>query len=176
MAVIATLVAGSNYATSKGGLSRPLSTTEDRARFLALHQRASAIIIGRESAVRESYQKTSVPIYVFTRGSAPLSLPHAFMQQVSVVDNLLTKVEEISIRHGGDIAVEAGIELLLALARAGAISELELSLTPIAGDGHYLDIDEMFSLFETVAEQEINGTRLLKCRYKGDTSHGENNS
>jgi riboflavin biosynthesis pyrimidine reductase len=176
MPVIATLVVGSNFATSKEGSSLPLSTMEDRRRFLALHRRASAIITGRESAARENYQRTSVPIYIFTRSSAPLTLPYNNMRQVTIADDLRVRVIEIAHRHSGDIVIEAGIELLLALTRVGAIDELELSFTPITGDSHYLDIDEIFSLFEIVDEQEINATRLLKCRYKGDTSNGENNS
>lgn len=176
MAVIATLVVGANHATSLGGLSAPLSTPADRARFLTLHRRAGAIIIGRESAAIENYQRTKVPIFVYSRNSAPLTFSHPLMQQVTVDRNLgeLTKV--LDERIVGDIVIESGASLLVALIKTGVVDEIELTLSPIAGDGHFVDPKELLQGFEIIADETIEGTRLLKGRDKRNSSNGEANS
>ena len=169
--MIATLVVGSNYATSKGGLSAPLSTPADRARFLILHRSAAAIIIGKESARVEDYRATAVPIFVFTRSAETLALPHPMMEQISVGDDLAKPSRSIASRFEGDIIVEAGIGLLQAMVMVGAIDHLALSLSPIDGDGHFVDVADLLKNFSVEEEREEDGTRLLECRYNRDSSN-----
>lgn len=170
MAVIATLVVGSNNATSKGGQSSPLSTPPDRRRFLALHRSASAIITGRTSALVEDYSKTTAPIFVFTRKLERLSLPHPMMEQVTINQNLVEVTKAIASRFNGDVVVEAGIELLHALIELGAIDELALSISPVAGDGDFINVEDLLSRFFIEHEIIEDDTRLLKCRYQGNSA------
>lgn len=108
MTVIASLVVGSNGATSLDGLSRGLSTEADRARFLQRHRSAAAFIIGKQSALVENYRQSDVPIFIFTRSSQKIELPHPLMQQVTVDRNLREITQLIDLRISGDIVVEAG--------------------------------------------------------------------
>ncbi len=172
MALIATLVVGSNNATSKGGLSAPLSTIADRARFLTLHRSAAAIIIGKESALVEDYRATTVPIFVFSRATEKLKFPHPMMEQVTVSDDLALISHSIASRFKGDVIIEAGIGLLRAMVAVGAIDHLALSFSPIDGDGHFLDVEDLLKDFSVEAEREVDGTRLLECRYNRDSSNG----
>lgn len=92
------------------------------------------------------------------------------MQQVTVDRNLGEIAQLIDLRIPGDIVVEAGISLLKALIDLHVIEILELSVSPIEGDGDFIDLEELLSQFEIVDEEVIDGTRLLKCRYKGDAA------
>ena len=171
MAMIATLVVGSNNATSKGGLSAPLSTIADRARFLTLHRSAAAIIIGKESALVEDYRATTVPIFVFSRAAVKLKLPHPKMELITVGDDLSTVSRSIESRFKGDVIIEAGIGLLRAMVAVGAIDHLGLSISPIEGDGHFVDVEDLLNDFLVEEEREVDGTRLLECRYNRDSSN-----
>lgn len=171
MAVIASLVVGANNATSLGGLSAGLSTPEDRARFLSRHRSAAAFIIGKVSAASESYRKTSVPIFVFSRNSAPLNFSHPLMQQITVDRNLGEITKRIDERIPGDVVVEAGASLLLALVEAGAVDLIELSITNVKGDGNFIDLGNLLTHFTIELDEEISGTRLLQGRYKRDSAN-----
>lgn len=173
MAVIASFVVGANGASTLGGKSAPLSTPADRERFLTRHRSASAFIIGKASAQVESYAATEVPIFVFSRSSVALSFPHPMMQQVTVDRGHLGEITRIiDHRIAGDIVVEAGATLLIALIEAGAIDEIELTISPINGDGDFLDVESLYKEFnwsEAVVEDD---TRLLQGRYQGDAANG----
>lgn len=172
MAVIGTLVVGRNHATTLNGISAPLSTQPDRQRFLALHRKAGAIIIGKNSALRESYEKTSVPIFIFTRESAPLNFSHPMMQQINVSRDLTEITRLIDQRTAGDIVVESGPSLLQALIAVNVVDELELSIAPIDGDGDFIQIDDLLQNFEITSDITVEDTRLLKCRNKRNASNG----
>ena len=145
MALIATLAVGPNHATTLGGRSREISTPADRTRFLALHRSAGAIITGRESAAVEDYSKTQVPIFIFSRKPEKLSFPHPSMQQITVDRDLLEIARRIDQRISGDIVIEAGPRLLMAMVKVGAVDELQLSITPILGDGNFIDLKYLLS-------------------------------
>ena len=173
MALIATLVVGSNGATSLHGKSSPLSTPSDRARFLARHRSAAAFIIGKQSAFIESYDASQVPIFVFSRSNEPLSLPNPLMKQLSVKGSELGEISRnIDQRIAGDIVVEAGASLLAAMIAAGVIDVLEISISPIAGDGHFIDLAEILRDFDCSEVAAEDGTRLLQCRYQGNSANG----
>ena len=175
MAVIASLVVGANHATSKDGSSRALSTPADRERFLRRHRGASAFIIGKKSAASESYRAARVPIFVVSRSSTPLHFTHPLMQQVTVERHLGELTRGIDHRIEGNIVVEAGPTLLMALVEEGVIDFLELTLSPVSGDDNFIDIDRLMKTFSVESEEEVDGTRLLSCRYQSDSSNGKYN-
>ena len=170
MAVIASLVVGANHATSKDGSSRALSTPVDRERFLRRHRAASAFIIGKKSALAENYQGASVPIFVYSRSSTPLHFDHPLMQQITVDRNLRDITQLIDLRIHGDIVVEAGPSLLMALVEEGVVDILELSISPIEGDGDFIDVEKLLEYFAVESEEEVDGTRLLSCRNQSNSS------
>jgi riboflavin biosynthesis pyrimidine reductase len=172
MSVIASFLVGRNNASTLSGQSIGLSTPEDRVRFLARHRSAAAFIIGKESARRESYSASNVPIFVFSRDVAKLDFPHPMMQQVNVDRRLLEITRLIDQRIEGDIVVEAGASLLTALIDVGAIDWLELTQSPIEGDGHFVDVAALLKNFKVEENEVVGGTRLLKCRYQGNAANG----
>jgi riboflavin biosynthesis pyrimidine reductase len=172
MALIASLVVGSNGATSLNGKSSPLSTPSDRARFLKRHREAAAYIIGKQSAFIESYSASQVPIFVFSRSSDPITFPHPLMQQVTVNHGNLGEISRrLDQRIQGDIVVEAGATLLVAMIESGVIDVLEISISPIAGDGNFINVEEILQSFDCSEEIAPDGTHLLQCRYQGNTAN-----
>lgn len=172
MALIASLVVGRNGATSLGGKSAPLSTPSDRERFLERHRSAGAIIIGKRSALIENYSATTVPIFVFSRNAEVLNFSHPLMQQVTVDRGDLGEiVRRIDQRIEGEIVVEAGASLLRALIDEGVIDHLELSISPIDGDGDFTDVNDLIRKFDCSEVIAEDGTRLLQCRYKSDAAN-----
>jgi riboflavin biosynthesis pyrimidine reductase len=164
MSVIATLVVGSNGATTCDGKSSALSTAADRDRFIALHRRAGAYIVGRNSAARESYAHSPAPLLILTR-----SPQQDVENEWDVSQGFSDAMAHIRNRYPSPIVVESGPTLLLSLVQAGEIDALELSISPVKGDGHFVDVESLLSYFEITSDTEVDGTRLLECRYKSNT-------
>jgi dihydrofolate reductase len=173
MALIASFLVGANGATSLAGKSSPLSTASDRERFLKRHRSAGAFIIGKKSAAIEDYSRSQVPIFVLSRKSELLTFSHPLMQQVTVNRGDLAEItRRIDQRITGDVVVEAGASLLTALIEAGAIELLELTISPLQGDGDFVELDQLLRHFECSEILKADGTRLLQGRYKSDSTHG----
>lgn len=167
MSVIATLVIGANGATSLHGGSSPLSTPADRQRFLGLHRSAGAYITGRNSFQSETYRKAEAPVLILSRSSYPV-------KGATVIDTsngLVEAMREVVTNYISPIIVEAGATLFLELLKSGCIEECELSIVPLDGDSHMINMDEVLSYLETLDEQIVDGTRLLKCRYTGGSAY-----
>lgn len=173
MSVIATINVGGNGATSKHGSSRDLSTPADRNRFLALHRSAGSYIVGGRSFAAESYINSTAPIYLLTRNprGGLTSHLHDGVTEVDTSVGLATVMRALRATAQEPIIVEAGVGLLLPLIEAGTIEELHLSISPIAGDGDYVEIERLISSFELIGEEVVESTRLLKYRYNGDTAY-----
>lgn len=167
MSVIATLVIGSNGATALGGASTALSTSADRQRFLALHRSAGAYITGRNSFSAESYANSSAPVLILSRTPEPVL-------GATVIDSsqgLPSAMRDVTTRFASPIVVEAGATLFMELLKTGCIEECELTIVPIDGDSHFIDLDEVLGNLKIANDHMVDGTRLLKCRYKSSSAY-----
>lgn len=169
MSVIATLNIAANGATSLAGSSAPLSSAPDRQRFLALHRRAGAHITGPNSAKSELYSDRRIPLLILSRSLRSERTPEAEIFNTS--EGLQEVMREISLRFPGPLVIEAGPQLLIALIAAGCVEEIELSFSPLDGDGNFINVEELTSHFEIVNSENIDGTQLLQGRYKGDSAY-----
>jgi riboflavin biosynthesis pyrimidine reductase len=169
MSVIATLNVGANGATTLAGASAGISTAADRERFLRLHRRAGVHIAGRNSAASELYSSTKIPLVILTR-SVQSEISHG-REIINTSSGLLTVMHEIKARFPAPIVIEAGPTLLKALIDQGCIEEIELSISPLLGDGNFIDYAELLSHFTLTMDESIDGTRLLHGRYNGDSAY-----
>jgi riboflavin biosynthesis pyrimidine reductase len=169
MSVIATLNIGANGSTSMAGSSVGLSTPEDRQRFLALHRRAGAYVLGRNSATSELYTTAKVPIFILSRDAQ--SQPINGEKIINVAQGLQSAMREIKAKYPAPIVVEAGPTLLMALVSQGCIEEIELSFSPLVGDGDFINDVELLAQFTIIVDEKVNGTRLLHGRYNGDSAY-----
>lgn len=97
------------------------------------------------------------------------------MQQITVDRNLRDITQLIDLRLDGDIVVEAGPNLLMALIEEGVVDILELSISPIEGDGNFIDVEKLLKNFEVERDEVVDGTRLLSCRNQSNTSNRKYN-
>ncbi|MFM8841173.1 MAG: dihydrofolate reductase family protein [Actinomycetota bacterium] len=114
--VIALLLIDPSGRVSQGPSSRPLSSPEDRQRFLSLRGWGDCIVVGRRTWESESYAKTKVPVIVYSREPDP-------------IQEWNREIERLQREHGPRIVVEAGPELLEQFLRAGVIDRLYLTRT-----------------------------------------------
>ena len=175
MSVIATLNVGRNGATSKDGRSEAISSSADRQRFLALHRSAGSFLVGRNSYVAERYSSPNTQIFILSKSGLPIS---GASENVTIIaaPSLIESAREIYEKGTHPIVVEAGISLLVPLIESGCIEELELSISPIDGEDHFIDVETILAHFQIIDDTHIDGTRLLKCRYQGDSAYRKNNS
>lgn len=175
MSVIATLNVGANGATSVAGSSTGISTAVDRERFLKLHRRASVHIAGPNSASSELYTSTKIPLVILTRSTHNESNQARESKQghqtINTSDGLQGVMRDIKSRFPSPIVVEAGPTLLKALIEQGCIDEIELSISPLPGDGNFINYTELLSHFSLTSDETIDGTRLLHGRYNGDSTY-----
>jgi hypothetical protein len=169
MSVIATLNVGANGATSLAGSSAGISTAADRERFLMLHRRAGVHITGSNSASSELYSSTKIPLVILTRSAQNETVQGR--EIINTSDDLQGVMREIKERFPAPIVVEAGPSLLTALVGQGCIEEIELSISPLIGDGNFIDYAELLIQFNFIHDEIIDGTRLLHGRYNGDSAY-----
>lgn len=141
--VIASLVVGSNGATSLAGSSKGLRTPEDRERFLALRgsDDVGAIVVGSATATAEPYRKTPHPLFIYERtsGLSPAKFIHELRGKVS-----------------GAILCEGGVTLIHHLLEGDVLDTFHLTRAPIAGDGHFLNLSLMTKKMSLIA-REVEG-------------------
>jgi hypothetical protein len=169
MSVIATLNVGANGATSLAGSSAGISTAADRERFLKLHRRAGLHIAGANSASSELYSSAKIPLVILTRSTASQS--EQGREFINTSGGLPGVMREIKERFPAPIVVEAGPNLLTALVNQGCIEEIELSISPLNGDGNFINYVELLTHFDLRSDKTIDGTRLLHGRYNGDSAY-----
>lgn len=147
--VVASLVIGSNAATTLAGGSKGLRSKEDRERFLALRNsdRFGAILVGSVSAAVEPYQQTPHPLFIYTRtsGISPTEFLHDVRGKIS-----------------GSILCEGGVRLIHHLLHDDALDLFHLTRVPIAGDGHFLDLLLLTRKMSLVSRELVGETTFEK--------------
>ena len=158
--VTANLIVGKDGSTSISGSSTPISTQEDRERFQALRLKNDLILIGGNTARREPYKRTPIPLYILTHTKVRLQPKNQLAKQFSLsakemIAEICTKFE--NGKEVINLLVEAGPSLLTQMI-SDSLSDLfyltvNLELT---GDNQ-ISISDLTRSFELV-ENEIVGS------------------
>ena len=158
--VTANLIVGKDGSTSISGSSTPLSTQEDRERFQALRLKNDLILIGGNTARREPYKRTPIPLYILTHTKVRLQPKNQLAKQFSLsakemIAEICTKFE-----NGKEVIavlVEAGPSLLTQMIADSLIDQFYLTVNlDLTGDNQ-ISISDLTSSFELV-ESEIVGS------------------
>jgi riboflavin biosynthesis pyrimidine reductase len=158
--VTANLIIGKDGSTSKSGSSTLLSTQEDRDRFNALRLKNDLILIGGNTARREPYKRTPIPLYILTHTKVRLQPKNQLAKQFSLsakemIAEIGNKFE--SGKEGINLLVEAGPSLLTQMISDSLIDQLYLTVNlDLTGDNQ-ISISDLTSSFELV-ESEIVGS------------------
>jgi riboflavin biosynthesis pyrimidine reductase len=165
--VTANLIVGKDGSTSISGSSTPLSTQEDRERFQALRLKNDLILIGGNTARREPYKKTPIPLYILTHTKVRLQPKNQLAKQFSL--SIKEMISEIGNKFEGgkeviNLLVEAGPSLLTQMISDSLIDQFYLTINlELTGDNQ-ISISDLTCSFELV-ESEIVGScefRLYK--------------
>jgi riboflavin biosynthesis pyrimidine reductase len=165
--VTANLIVGKDGSTSISGSSTPLSTQEDRERFQALRLKNDLILIGGNTARREPYKKTPIPLYILTHTKVRLQPKNQLAKQFSL--SIKEMISEIGNKFEGgkeviNLLVEAGPSLLTQMISDSLIDQFYLTINlELTGDNQ-ISISDLTRSFELV-ESEIVGScefRLYK--------------
>jgi riboflavin biosynthesis pyrimidine reductase len=165
--VTANLIVGKDGSTSISGSSTPLSTQEDRERFQALRLKNDLILIGGNTARREPYKKTPIPLYILTHTKVRLQPKNQLAKQFSL--SIKEMISEIGSKFESgkeviNLLVEAGPSLLTQMISDSLIDQFYLTINlELTGDNQ-ISIVDLTRSFELV-ESEILGScefRLYK--------------
>jgi riboflavin biosynthesis pyrimidine reductase len=165
--VTANLIVGKDGSTSISGSSTPLSTQEDRERFQALRLKNDLILIGGNTARREPYKKTPIPLYILTHTKVRLQPKNQLAKQFSLSAKELISEIGSKFESGKEVInllVEAGPSLLTQMISDSLIDQFYLTINlELTGDNQ-ISIVDLTRSFELV-ESEILGScefRLYK--------------
>jgi riboflavin biosynthesis pyrimidine reductase len=158
--VTANLIVGKDGSTSISGSSTPLSTQEDRERFQALRLKNDLILIGGNTARREPYKRTPIPLYILTHTKVRLQPKNQLAKQFSLsakemIAEICTKFE--NGKEVINLLVEAGPSLLTQMISDSLIDLFYLTVNlELTGDNQ-ISISDLTRSFELV-EYEIVGS------------------
>lgn len=153
---------GMDGSTSKGGSSAGVSTNADRERFLKRRREFDCIIIGGNTARSERYAITPCPLVVISRhpSNVLITNPNAYWWNLDPKEALAKAGREF----GTAILIEAGPALLNEFLAAGLVDQLEISVTPITGGEHHIDLNDALRGFEITNDQKIGDTRFVTAK------------
>jgi riboflavin biosynthesis pyrimidine reductase len=162
--VTANLIVGKDGSTSISGSSTPLSTQEDRERFQALRLKNDLILIGGNTARREPYKRTPIPLYILTHTKVRLQPKNQLAKQFSLsakemIAEICTKFE--NGKEVINLLVEAGPSLLTQMISDSLIDLFYLTVNlELTGDNQ-ISISDLTRSFELV-ESEI----VRSCEFR----------
>lgn len=159
---MANFVMGEDGSTSFGGNSKALSSNLDRSRFHEIRARASAILIGGQTARTEPYQATPVPLIIISKsGDIPDSVranPKSLIWDLDPIAALAKAKEEF----GENILVEAGAKLLREYLLANLIDELYFTISQKSGGESVYDLNSLTRNFIIESSEKIETDTFLK--------------
>jgi len=155
--VSANLIVGVDGSTTANGSSIGLSNDEDRQRFHELRGESDLILIGGNTARREPYKRTSIPLYILTHSKVKLQPKNQLAKQFQLTPKQL--LEEVinnfesSTSTPIKILVEAGPKLLLEMVNQSLVDHLYLTVSLSKKGENKIDIDQLVKNFKLVSNQ-----------------------
>jgi riboflavin biosynthesis pyrimidine reductase len=153
---------GQDGCTSKDGSSAAVSTNADRERFLKRRREFDVIIIGGNTARSERYAITPCPLVVISRHKSNVLItnPNAYWWNMDPKEAL----EKAKREFGPDVLIEAGPALLQDYLSAGLVDQLEISITPVTGGDHLIDLNDALRGFEICEDRNVEDTRFVTAK------------
>ena len=155
--VSANLIVGVDGATTANGSSIGLSNDEDRQRFHQLRGESDLILIGGNTARREPYKRTPIPLYILTHSKVKLQPKNQLAKQFQLTPKQL--LEEVGGKFESSsklpikVLVEAGPKLLLEMISQSLVDYLYLTVSLNKKGENKVDIDELTKDFRLVRNE-----------------------
>jgi riboflavin biosynthesis pyrimidine reductase len=155
----ANLIVGKDGATSVAGSSIGLSTQEDRRRFHELRLKNDLILIGGNTARREPYKRTPIPLYILTHTKIRLQPKNQLAKQFALTPSEMIKEIEVSFEPDKidaiNLLVEAGPALLLPMIEQKLVDNLYLTVNLEKTGDNQISITDLTRGFELVSRENI---------------------
>ncbi len=155
----ANLIVGKDGSTTRAGSSIGLSTDEDRNRFKALRAKSDLILIGGNTARREPYKRTPIPLYILTHSKVRLQPKNQLAKQFALTPAQM--IEEIATNFNSDqrseiqLLVEAGANLLQQMIDQGLVDHLYLTVNSQLTGENAISLTELTSGFELLNSEDV---------------------
>lgn len=165
--VTANLIVGHDGSTTLNGSSTALSTEADRLRFHQLRDHQELIIIGGNTARREPYKRTPIPLYILTHAKVRLQPKNQLAKQFQLTPaQLLTEISNNfqSQTSPINVLVEAGPKLLMQMIDQTLIDFLHLTINLRKQGENQISISELVKNFELLESEVIEDCEFRKYK------------
>lgn len=155
--VSANLIVGVDGSTTANGSSIGLSNDEDRQRFHQLRGESDLILIGGNTARREPYKRTPIPLYILTHSKVKLQPKNQLAKQFQLTPKQL--LEEVGGKFESSselpikLLVEAGPKLLIEMITQSLVDYLYLTVSLNKKGENKVDINELTKDFRLVRNE-----------------------
>jgi riboflavin biosynthesis pyrimidine reductase len=156
----ANLIVGSDGSTTANNSSIGLSTDEDRLRFKQLRSKSDLILIGGNTARREPYKRTPVPLYILTHAKVRLQPKNQLAKQFSMgITDLFSEISNnfspIKTTSPINLLVEAGPILLQEMIELSLINHLYLTKNLEKSGENKISIEELTATFKLISNERV---------------------
>jgi len=156
----ANLIVGSDGSTTANNSSIGLSTDEDRLRFKQLRSKSDLILIGGNTARREPYKRTPVPLYILTHAKVRLQPKNQLAKQFSMgIADLFSEISNnfppTEITSPINLLVEAGPVLLQEMIDLALINHLYLTKNLEKNGENKISIEKLTAPFKLVTSERV---------------------
>jgi riboflavin biosynthesis pyrimidine reductase len=162
----ANLIVGNDGSTTSNNSSIGLSTDEDRLRFEQLRSRSDLILIGGNTARREPYKRTPVPLYILTHAKVRLQPKNQLAKQYSLgIGELFSEISNnfppTDSTSPINLLVEAGPVLLKQMIELSLIDHLYLTKNLEKNGENKISIEELTRPFELVTSERVGSCEFM---------------
>ena len=155
----ANLIVGADGSTTLANSSMGLSTDEDRRRFHELRSKNDLILIGGNTARREPYKRTPIPLYILTHTKVRLQPKNQLAKQfaLSPAEMINELKSSFNSEQSGPInlLVEAGPALLKQMIDEGLIDNLYLTINQEKTGDNQIVLTQLTKDFELIKRENI---------------------
>lgn len=155
----ANLIVGADGSTTLANSSMGLSTDEDRRRFHELRSKNDLILIGGNTARREPYKRTPIPLYILTHTKVRLQPKNQLAKQFAL--NPAQMINELKSSFNSEqsgpinLLVEAGPALLKQMIDEGLIDNLYLTINQEKTGDNQIVLTQLTKDFELIKRENI---------------------
>ena len=157
---------GKDGSTTANNSSIGLSTDEDRARFKQLRSKADLILIGGNTARREPYKKTPVPLFILTHAKVRLQPKNQLSKQFSMsITELLSEISNnfapTESPSSINLLVEAGPILLQQMIDLSLIDNLYLTKNLEKDGENKISIENLIKPFKLITSERVGSCEFM---------------
>ena len=157
---------GNDGSTTANNSSIGLSTDEDRLRFKQLRSKSDLILIGGNTARREPYKRTLIPLYILTHAKVRLQPKNQLAKQFSMsITELFSEISKnfppTDSTSPINLLVEAGPILLKQMIDLSLIDHLYLTKNTEKNGENQISVEELIAPFKLLSSEKVGTCEFM---------------